>query len=50
VCTLVHGIASVRAVEDALKYDIPNHAFLPSACAGLGRRGFGIEGRSAGYG
>ena len=23
VCTLVHGLASVRAVEDALKYPIP---------------------------
>ncbi len=28
VCTLVHGIASVRAVEDALKYDIPANAQL----------------------
>jgi hydrogenase large subunit len=28
VCTLVHGIASVRAVEDALKYDIPQNAQL----------------------
>jgi hydrogenase large subunit len=28
VCTLVHGIASVRAVEDALKYDIPPNAQL----------------------
>lgn len=28
VCTLVHGIASVRAVEDALKYDIPRNANL----------------------
>ncbi len=28
VCTLVHGIASVRAVEDALKYDIPPNANL----------------------
>jgi hydrogenase large subunit len=28
VCTLVHGIASVRAVEDALKYDIPPNARL----------------------
>jgi hydrogenase large subunit len=28
VCTLVHGIASVRAVEDALKYDIPKNAQL----------------------
>ncbi|MDX5151879.1 MAG: nickel-dependent hydrogenase large subunit, partial [Acidiferrobacterales bacterium] len=28
VCTLVHGIASVRAVEDALKYDIPSNAQL----------------------
>ncbi|MDE2561513.1 MAG: nickel-dependent hydrogenase large subunit [Sphingomonadales bacterium] len=26
VCTLVHGIASVRAVEDALKYEIPANA------------------------
>jgi hydrogenase large subunit len=26
VCTLVHGIASVRAVEDALKYKIPPNA------------------------
>ena len=28
VCTLVHGIASVRAVEDALKYEIPANAGL----------------------
>jgi hydrogenase large subunit len=28
VCTLVHGIASVRAVEDALDYDIPANAQL----------------------
>jgi hydrogenase large subunit len=28
VCTLVHGIASVRAVEDALKYRIPANAQL----------------------
>jgi hydrogenase large subunit len=28
VCTLVHGIASVRAVEDALKYPIPENAQL----------------------
>ncbi len=28
VCTLVHGIASVRAVEDALNYDIPANAQL----------------------
>lgn len=28
VCTLVHGIASVRAVEDALGYDIPPNANL----------------------
>jgi hydrogenase large subunit len=28
VCTLVHGIASVRAVEDALKYAIPVNAQL----------------------
>lgn len=28
VCTLVHGIASVRAVEDALSYDIPYNAQL----------------------
>lgn len=28
VCTLVHGLASVRAVEDALKYDIPPNAQL----------------------
>lgn len=28
VCTLVHGIASVRAVEDALKYPIPANAQL----------------------
>ncbi|WP_240008082.1 nickel-dependent hydrogenase large subunit [Pseudaquidulcibacter saccharophilus] len=28
VCTLVHGLASVRAVEDALKYDIPANAQL----------------------
>ncbi|WP_338466737.1 nickel-dependent hydrogenase large subunit [Novosphingobium sp. ZN18A2] len=26
VCTLVHGIASVRAVEDALQYEIPANA------------------------
>ena len=26
VCTLVHGIASVRAVEDALHYPIPRNA------------------------
>ncbi len=26
VCTLVHGIASVRAVEDALKYEVPPNA------------------------
>ncbi len=26
VCTLVHGLASVRAVEDALKYPIPPNA------------------------
>ena len=26
VCTLVHGIASVRAVEDALNYPIPFNA------------------------
>ena len=65
VCTLVHGIASVRAVEDALNYELPPNAqlirnlmiaravrarpcdaFLPPACAGLGRRGLGAEGRS----
>jgi hydrogenase large subunit len=28
VCTLVHGIASVRAVENALNYDIPANAQL----------------------
>ena len=28
VCTLVHGIASIRAVEDALKYEIPPNAQL----------------------
>jgi hydrogenase large subunit len=28
VCTLVHGIASVRAVEDALQYEIPSNAQL----------------------
>ncbi len=28
VCTLVHGIASVRAVEDALKIEIPDNAQL----------------------
>jgi hydrogenase large subunit len=28
VCTLVHGIASVRAVEDALQYSIPANAQL----------------------
>jgi hydrogenase large subunit len=28
VCTLVHGIASVRAVEDALQYEIPPNANL----------------------
>lgn len=28
VCTLVHGLASVRAVEDALKYEIPQNAQL----------------------
>jgi hydrogenase large subunit len=28
VCTLVHGIASVRAVEDALGYEIPPNAQL----------------------
>ncbi len=28
VCTLVHGIASVRAVEDALRYPIPANAEL----------------------
>ena len=28
VCTLVHGIASIRAVEDALRYDIPPNANL----------------------
>ena len=28
VCTLVHGIASVRAVEDALSYEIPKNAQL----------------------
>ena len=28
VCTLVHGMASIRAVEDALKYPIPANANL----------------------
>jgi hydrogenase large subunit len=28
VCTLVHGIASVRAVEDALDYEVPENANL----------------------
>jgi hydrogenase large subunit len=28
VCTLVHGIASVRAVEDALAIEIPRNASL----------------------
>ena len=28
VCTLVHGVASVRAVEDALDYEIPPNAQL----------------------
>src|SRR5271156_6957385 len=28
VCTLVHGVASVRAVEDALHYEIPSNAQL----------------------
>jgi hydrogenase large subunit len=28
VCTLVHGIASIRAVEDALSYEIPANAQL----------------------
>jgi hydrogenase large subunit len=28
VCTLVHGMASIRCVEDALKYDIPPNAQL----------------------
>ena len=28
VCTLVHGIASVRSVEDALDYEIPANAQL----------------------
>ncbi|MDX1335317.1 MAG: nickel-dependent hydrogenase large subunit, partial [Gammaproteobacteria bacterium] len=28
VCTLVHGIASVRSVEDALNIEIPNNAQL----------------------
>jgi hydrogenase large subunit len=28
VCTLVHGIASVRAVEDALDYEVPANANL----------------------
>lgn len=28
VCTLVHGLVSVRAVEDALKYEIPENAQL----------------------
>ena len=28
VCTLVHGMASIRAVEDALNYQIPRNAQL----------------------
>jgi hydrogenase large subunit len=28
VCTLVHGLSSVRAVEDALNYSIPKNAEL----------------------
>jgi hydrogenase large subunit len=28
VCTLVHGMAAVRSVEDALKYEIPQNAQL----------------------
>jgi hydrogenase large subunit len=28
VCTLVHGMASIRCVEDALKYEIPHNAQL----------------------
>ena len=28
VCTLVHGVASIRAVEDALNYEIPPNAQL----------------------
>ena len=28
VCTLVHGLASVRSVEDALRYEIPQNANL----------------------
>ncbi|MCW9013506.1 MAG: nickel-dependent hydrogenase large subunit [Gammaproteobacteria bacterium] len=28
VCTLVHGVASVRSIEDALKYSIPQNAQL----------------------
>jgi hydrogenase large subunit len=28
VCTLVHGMASIRSVEDALKYEIPHNAQL----------------------
>jgi hydrogenase large subunit len=28
VCTLVHGIAAVRAVEDALSYEVPTNANL----------------------
>ncbi|MCB1858962.1 MAG: nickel-dependent hydrogenase large subunit, partial [Gammaproteobacteria bacterium] len=28
VCTLVHGMASIRAVEDALNYEIPHNAQL----------------------
>ena len=31
VCTLVHGIASVRAVENALDYPIPPNAELSAA-------------------
>src|SRR5210317_240738 len=28
VCTLVHGLATVRAVEDALNYQLPENAHL----------------------
>lgn len=31
VCTLVHGIASVRAVEDALRRAIPDYSIPPNA-------------------
>jgi hydrogenase large subunit len=31
VCTLVHGLASVRAVEDALKRSLPDYSIPPNA-------------------